>query len=1301
MDKRKQPAKKGVVGAGAGNSGNKTLEEALRESEERYRQIFEQDRAVKLLIEPDTGKILKANRAAASFYGYPVETLQQLLISDINQLDPAEIATEMQAALLEQRTYFIFPHRLASGEVRQVEVYSSPIDLSGKRVLYSIIHDITERKQVEESLRESEEKNRVLFNNEVYAILIFDLETLKLLDVNDTYCRMYGYSREELLSGMTIHDITAEHQVSDAATQQAINEGTIFIPLRYHRKKDGTVFTVEIVGGPYVWQGRKVMFALIHDITDRISSETERKQTEDALRREKIMLARTENIANIGSWEWDIATDTVTWSDELFRIFQRDPKEGAPSFAEHPTLYLPDDMARLQKAVEAAVADGTPYELELRAIRKDGETRVCMARGIAEKALSGRVVRLFGSLQDITQRKQADAALHENEQRLREVLENSLDASYKRSLVRDTYDYLSPSFTKISGYTPDEMNALPLETVEKLMHPDDSAEVQHVIAESLSNPDAKPYRLVYRFKHKQGHYRWVQDSYTVRRDERGQPVALIGSVSDITERKRAEEALQESEEKYRSVVENANEGICVLQDGLLKFVNRSLAAVAVSSVDEMTNKPFLDYVHPEDRALIIERESQRLSGAKFEAAYAFRALDKKGRTRLVELNVILITWQGRPATLNFLKDITEHKQAEEALRESESQYRLLSEHMTDVVWLMDMNFNTLYNSPSVEKLRGFTLKEITEMPAEKNLTPTSLKLAYEVFLEELAKIQADPCYKLERTLEVEMYRKNGTTFWAETKFSLIRDENNKAVSILCEARDISDRKKADETLRESEEKYRVVVENAQESILVIADGMLKFANRSASELSGYSAEEFNSKSFIEFIHPDDRQIMAELYLRRLKGKDVPKTNTFRVISKQGDIHWMEVTATVITWEGKPATLYFMTDITDRKRLEEEQQRVAKLESVGLLAGGIAHDFNNILTSILGNISLAGMEAAPGSELQNSLEQAEKASQRAKALTVQLLTFSKGGAPVLKLASLMELIKDTAGFALSGSKVKCNFSIPAGLWHAEIDAGQVSQVIHNLVINAQQAMPAGGSIEINAENIALSKAQGLGRGLPLEEGHYVRIAVTDHGIGIPKDHLEKIFDPFFTTKQKGNGMGLAISFSIARQHGGHISVESELGTGSTFYLYLPASSQTSAPKGDKKEAIKPAGKARILVMDDEKGVRDIAGRLLRHIGYKDIEFAEDGAEAIKLYKAAMKAGHPFNVAILDLTIAGGMGGEAAIKKLLKIDPGVKAIVSSGYIDDPAMANHRDHGFSGVVAKPYTIAELRKAVQDVIG
>jgi PAS domain S-box-containing protein len=513
-----------------------------------------------------------------------------------------------------------------------------------------------------------------------------------------------------------------------------------------------------------------------------------------------------------------------------------------------------------------------------------------------------------------------------------------------------------------------------------------------------------------------------------------------------------------------------------------------------------------------------------------------------------------------------------------------------------------------------------------------------------------------------------------------------------------------DRLRAREALGKSEEKFRLLVENSHDIIYTLtADGVFTFVSPAWTTLLGHPVNQVAGQPFQQFVHPDDVPACMVWLQKVIETGQRQEGIEYRVRHIDGSWYWhtssavplSDKTGTVVGFEGTAR------DISGNKRLEEEQQRVAKLESVGLLAGGIAHDFNNILTAILGNISLAGMEAEPGSELQTSLEQAEKASLRAKDLTKQLLTFSKGGAPVKKLASLTELLKDTAGFALRGSNVKCHFSIPADLWHAEIDAGQISQVIHNLVINAKQAMPNGGTIELMAENMALSKTQRLGKGLPVREGSYVRIAITDHGTGIPKDHIEKIFDPFFTTKQEGSGLGLTSSFSIARQHSGHISVESELGAGSTFYLYLPASREMAIAKQDKKGPTKAAGKARILVMDDEKGVREVAGRMLKHIGYKDIEFAADGTAAIKLYKAAMKCGNPFNVSILDLTIAGGMGGEESIKKLLKIDPGIKAIVSSGYADDPVIARYREYGFSGIVAKPYTLEELGKAVHDAIG
>jgi len=511
---------------------------------------------------------------------------------------------------------------------------------------------------------------------------------------------------------------------------------------------------------------------------------------------------------------------------------------------------------------------------------------------------------------------------------------------------------------------------------------------------------------------------------------------------------------------------------------------------------------------------------------------------------------------------------------------------------------------------------------------------------------------------------------------------------------------VSQRSNAD--MREAKEQFELIFNTGPDASIIarLNDGLIVNINEGFTALTGFTRDEAIGKLSLDanlWKDPADRQyVFNELGEKGL-------CNNYEAIfqMKGGRQIGVTMSAKIITLQGVQHIISIMRDITDRKRLEEEQQRVEKLESVGLLAGGIAHDFNNILTTILGNISLASMEAAPGSELLNSLEQAEKASLRAKALTKQLLTFARGGAPVTKLASLTALLKDTAGFALRGANVKCNFSIPSDLWHAKIDEGQVSQVMHNLVLNAQQAMPAGGSIELTAENMALSKTQSLGKGLPLKKGNYIRIAVTDHGTGMDAEHLAKIFDPFFTTKQKGSGLGLATSFSIARQHGGHLSVESVVGSGSTFYVYLPASMETLIPKQDKIEHVKAAGKASILVMDDEEAVREVAGRMLKHLGYDDVEFAADGAEAIKLYKAAMASGNPFNVVILDLTIPGGMGGKETVKKLLKIDPGVKAIVSSGYVDDSVSAKYKEHGFSGMIAKPYTLEQLRKALEDVIG
>jgi CheY-like chemotaxis protein len=375
-------------------------------------------------------------------------------------------------------------------------------------------------------------------------------------------------------------------------------------------------------------------------------------------------------------------------------------------------------------------------------------------------------------------------------------------------------------------------------------------------------------------------------------------------------------------------------------------------------------------------------------------------------------------------------------------------------------------------------------------------------------------------------------------------------------------------------------------------------------------------------------------------------------------------------------------------------MEAELVKVQKLESLGVLAGGIAHDFNNILTAILGNISLAKMHRRSPEKAAARLTEAEKACLQAQGLTQQLLTFSKGGAPIKETVNIVQLTQDSCNFAVRGSNVRCELAMPDDLAAVDVDQGQIGQVINNLVINAVHAMPQGGVIQVEAENVRVTSHQGL----PLKNGKYAKIVVRDHGVGIPESILRRIFDPYFTTKHKGSGLGLATSFSIIQNHDGLITVESEVGVGTTFHVYLPVS-QKELRTSTRSEELVAEGGGKVLLMDDEDSVRQVATEMLCTLGY-EVEVARDGAEAIDLYRSAKGSSRAFHVVILDLTVPDGMGGAEAIEKLREIDPEIKAVVSSGYSNDPIMAEYAKYGFSGVVAKPYTAKHLSATLRQVM-
>jgi len=389
-----------------------------------------------------------------------------------------------------------------------------------------------------------------------------------------------------------------------------------------------------------------------------------------------------------------------------------------------------------------------------------------------------------------------------------------------------------------------------------------------------------------------------------------------------------------------------------------------------------------------------------------------------------------------------------------------------------------------------------------------------------------------------------------------------------------------------------------------------------------------------------------------------------------------------------------ANAALLEQMAERQRMEDELLKARKIKSVGVLAAGIAHDFNNLLTGILGYVSLAKVVAQTDAKMVAYLTEAEQACQRATALTQQLLTFAKGGAPVRHTVSLVELLTECVSFVLRGANVRGDIQIAADLWPVDVDAGQINQVIHNVVLNAMQAMPGGGTVQVRAENVMLA----AGVPFPLPEGQYVKITVQDSGCGISKEVLANIFDPYFTTKPEGSGLGLTTAYAIVLKHEGYITIASEVGVGTTVVIYLPAS-QKAVVSAQPHSPILLSGSGKILAMDDEEMIRNVLRQLLESLGYT-VECVQDGTEAVAVYQRAQAAGQPFDVVILDYTIPGGMGGLETLAHLRAIDPQVTALISSGYANNPVMADWAYYGFSGVVAKPYIIAQLQEALHHVL-
>ncbi|MBD3393064.1 MAG: PAS domain S-box protein [Chitinivibrionales bacterium] len=676
------------------------------------------------------------------------------------------------------------------------------------------------------------------------------------------------------------------------------------------------------------------------------------------------------------------------------------------------------------------------------------------------------------------------------------------------------------------------------------------------------------------------------------------------------------------------------------------------------------------------------------------------------------------------------RDITERKRAQESVRISEERYRLLVERAPLGIISIDPQGNIVDCNPRLLELLGSPSVEET-----KKINALTFPALVD------AGIAADVrhCLQTPSQLVAEhpYTSKWGKSLYLRYYLTSRCDEHGVVNGVQAIVEDITEAKKTAQELQRAKEELEgrvrertadlraanakledeerelaaekhlldVTLRSIADGVITVdRDGMVVLLNQVAESLTGCGRDTAVGRNLREIFTPLDQQTgqpAEDIVKSAMESASVVKPpEPVLLRSKDGTRRLIAQSAAPIRGEQGAvggAVLVF-SDVTEKQTFETELFRARKLESVGVLAGGIAHDFNNILTGIITNLFVAKTHLDKTSEPYALISETENAAFKASSLTNQLLAFSKQGTPIKLVVSMRDIIEDSVGFFLSGSNVDYRLAIADDLWKVEIDRGQIDQVLQNVVQNADDAMPDGGTITIAAENIAL----GAKSVVPLPPGNYIKLSIRDEGHGIPREDLDRIFDPYFSRKQEGAGLGLAAAYAIINKHDGHISIYSEIDKGTEVSIYLPACEGDEEPEeGGEEHDRHAAGEARgrVLLMDDEQLVRSSGSKLLKSLGY-EVEACEDGAEALEMYQQARNNGEAFDVVILDLTVPGGMGGREAMKRMLEIDPSARGIVSSGYSTDDVLSKYSQHGFKGVIAKPYNIIELKDIIQSVI-